>query len=212
MKLLLATLITLTTMSAFSQSAKYAEAMQKNLSKFDSAKSTEDYQALAATFERIGDAEKTEWLPYYYSTIALLTPGWTDAKIDKDANAQKIKSLLDKADPLANDNSDKAELLAVRNMTATQQMLVDPQSRWMTYGQEGAGYLKQAKELDPENPRLAYLEGAGIFGTPEQFGGGKAKAKPVLEKAVALFKAEKPKPMHPQWGQKIAEDMLAQCQ
>ena len=97
-------------------------------------------------------------------------------------------------------------------MTATQQMLVDPQNRWMNFGQERATYLKQAKELDPDNPRLAYLEGAGIFGTPEQFGGGKAKAKPILEKAVSLFKAEQPKPLHPQWGQKIAEDMLAQCQ
>jgi hypothetical protein len=202
----------LTTITGYSQSDKYTEAMKKKLSRLDSVKTTEEYQALAATFERIGDAEKTEWLPYYYSALALLTPGWTDAKIDKDANGAKIKSLMDKADPLTKDNADKAEVLSIRNMTATQQMLVDPQSRWMSYGQEGANYLKQAKDLDPDNPRLAYLEGAGIFGTPEQFGGGKAKAKPVLEKAVSLFKAEKPKPMHPQWGLQIAENMLAQCQ
>ena len=201
----------LLTVTAYSQSEKYTQAMKTNLSKFDSIKSSEEYQALAATFERIGDAEKTEWLPYYYSSLALLTPGWTDTKIDKDANAVKIKSLLDKAEPLTKDNADKAEVLSIRNMTATQQMLVDPQNRWMNYGQEGATYLKQAKDLDPENPRLAYLEGAGIFGTPEQFGGGKAKAKPLLEKAVSLFKAEKPKPLHPSWGLQIAESMLAQC-
>ena len=201
----------LLTVTAYSQSEKYTQAMKTNLSKFDSIKSSEEYQALAATFERIGDAEKTEWLPYYYSSLALLTPGWTDTKIDKDANAVKIKSLLDKAEPLTKDNADKAEVLSIRNMTSTQQMLVDPQNRWMSYGQEGATYLKQAKDLDPENPRLAYLEGAGIFGTPEQFGGGKAKAKPVLEKAVSLFKAEKPKPLHPSWGLQIAESMLAQC-
>ena len=205
-------LLMLSTVTTFGQSDKYVEAMKKNLSQFDSVKSTESYQGLAATFERIGDAEKTEWLPYYYSALALLTPGWSDTKIDKDANATKIKSLMDKAEPLTKDNADKAEVLSIRNMTATQQMLVDPQSRWMSYGQEGANYLKQAKELDPENPRLAYLEGAGIFGTPEQFGGGKTKAKPVLEKAVSLFKAEKPKPMHPQWGLQMAESMLAQCQ
>ena len=204
-------LFMLLTVTAYSQSEKYTQAMKTNLAKFDSIKSSEEYQALAATFERIGDAEKTEWLPYYYSSLALLTPGWTDTKIDKDANAVKIKSLLDKADPLTKDNADKAEVLSIRNMTATQQMLVDPQNRWMNYGQEGATYLKQAKDLDPENPRLAYLEGAGIFGTPEQFGGGKAKAKPVLEKAVSLFKAEKPKPLHPSWGLQIAESMLAQC-
>lgn len=212
MKTLLTGMIALLSLTAFSQSDKYMDAMTKNLARFDSVKTTEDYQALAATFERIGDAEKTEWLPYYYSGLALLTPAWSDPKIDKDANATKVKSLIDKAEPLAKDNHDKAELLAVRNMAATQQMIVDPQNRWMTYGQEGANYLKQAKELDPENPRLAYLEGAGIFGTPEQFGGGKAKAKPVLEKSVELFKAAKPKPLHPQWGQQMAESMLAQCQ
>ena len=212
MKAILTVLITLSSLVALAQSERYMQAMKANLSKFDSVKTTEEYQALAATFERIGDAEKTEWLPYYYSAIALLSPAWADTRVDKDANAQKVKSVVDKAEALTKDNKDKAELLAVKNMTATQQMLVDPPNRWMSYGQEGANYLKQAKELDPENPRLAYLEGAGIFGTPEQFGGGKAKAKPVLEKAVALFKAEKPKPLHPQWGQKIAEDMLAQCQ
>jgi hypothetical protein len=205
-------IFTLLSTTGYAQSDKYMDIMMKNLARFDSVKTTEQYQALAATFERIGDAEKTEWLPYYYSSLALLTPGWTDTKIDKDANATKIKSLLDKAEPLTKENSDKAEILSIRNMTSTQQMLVDPQNRWMIYGQEGAGYLKQAKELDPENPRLAYLEGASLFGTPEQFGGGKAKAKPVLEKAVSLFKSEKAKPLHPQWGQKIAEDMLAQCQ
>jgi hypothetical protein len=212
MNKIFAALLLLATMPALAQSEKYTQAMKTNLAKFDSVKTTEEYQALAATFERIGDAEKTEWLPYYYSGLALLTPGWTDTKVDKDANAEKIKSLLDKADPLTKDNKDKAEVLSLRNMTATQQMLVDPQNRWMTYGQEGGNYLKKAQELDPENPRLAYLEGAGIFGTPEQFGGGKAKAKPVLEKAVSLFKAEKPKPLHPQWGLQIAEGMLAQCQ
>ena len=196
---ILTAFLVLFAIAGHAQSEKYIDAMKKNLARFDSVKSSEEYQALAATFERIGDAEKTEWLPYYYSSLALLTPGWSDAKIDKDANATKIKSMLDKAEPLTKDNADKAEILSIRNMTATQQMLVDPQNRWMSYGQEGAGYLKQAKELDPENPRLAYLEGAGIFGTPEQFGGGKAKAKPVLEKAVSLFKAEKPKPMHPQF-------------
>lgn len=40
------------------QSDKYEAAMKKNLSMFDSAKSTADYQALSAAFERIGEAEK----------------------------------------------------------------------------------------------------------------------------------------------------------
>ena len=186
--------------------------MKTNLDMFDSAKTTADFQGVAAAFERIGDAEKTQWLPYYYAGLALTMPGWTDTKLDKDANSERIKTLCDKADGLAKDNADKAEILAIKNMAATQQMLVDPQSRWSSYGQEGAGYLSKAKQLNPNNPRLYYLEGAGIFGTPEQFGGGKTKAKPVLQKAVELYKADQPKPLYPRWGQKQAEDMLAQCQ
>ena len=195
------------------QSDKYVAAMKKNLALFDSVKTVGEYRALAGAFERIGDAEKTQWLPYYYAGLALSTAGWQEnTKLDKDANAEKIKALCDKADALAADNADKAEILSIRNMAATQQMLVDPQTRWATYGPESDKYLQKAKELNANNPRLYYLEGAGTFGKPEQFGGGKAKAKPILEKAVALYKAEQPKPLYPHWGQKQAEDMLAQCQ
>jgi hypothetical protein len=198
--------------SASAQSDKYVAAMKKNLVLFDSVKTTTEYQSLAAAFERIGDAEKTQWLPYYYAGLALTSPGWQDAKLDKDVNAEKIKALCDKADALAQDNTDKSEILSIRNMAATQQMLVDPQSRWATYGPESDKYLQKAKELNANNPRLYYLEGAGTFGKPEQFGGGKTKAKPILEKAVVLYKAEQPRPLYPHWGQKQAEDMLAQCQ
>jgi hypothetical protein len=212
MKNVLAIVLVLATLTAYAQRDKYITAMNKNLARFDSVKTTEEYQSLAASFERIGDAEKTEWLPYYYSGLALLTPGWQDKKLDKDANAEKIKMICAKADPLTKDNADKAEVLSIRNMAATQQMLVDPQNRWMNYGQEAGAHLKKAKQLDANNPRLAYLEGASVFGTPEQFGGGKANAKPILEKAIVLFKSEQVKPMHPHWGQQQAADMLAQCQ
>jgi hypothetical protein len=212
MKKIFAAIALMVTVSVNAQTDKYVQAMQKNLAQFDVVKTTAEHQALAAAFERIGDAEKTQWLPYYYAALALTTPGWTDTKLDKDANAEKIKALCDKADALIKEDADKAEILSIRNMTASQQMLVDPQSRWATYGQESGSYLQKAKQLSPNNPRLYYLEGANIFGTPEQFGGGKAKAKPLLEKAVALYKTEQPKPLYPHWGQKQAEDMLAQCQ
>ena len=96
-------------------------------------------------------------------------------------------------------------------MAATQQMMVDPQSRWMTYGQESGKALQEGLQLDPNNPRLYYLQGMGIFGTPPVFGGGKEKAKPIFEKALELYKAEKVKPLYPHWGQEQTEQMIAQC-
>ena len=197
---------------ANAQSEKFEPAMKANLSKFDSAKTLADYESIAAAFTRIGDAEKTQWLPYYWAGLALSTAGWVDQKADKDVLAGRINGLCDKADALTTDNADKAEILVLRNMAATQQMLVDPQARYMTYGQQAAGFLQKGITLNAINPRLYYLQGMSLFNTPEQFGGGKAKAKPVLEKAVSLFKTEPVKPLYPQWGDKEAINTLAQCQ
>jgi len=190
------------------QDDRFTAAMKKNLAQFDSMKTTQDYVNLAANFERIGDAEKTQWLPYYYAGLALTTPAWTDQSIDKDKNSEKVKALCDKADAIEKNS----EIQSIRNMAATQQMMVDPQSRWQTYGAEAGQALQKGMQMDPNNPRLYYLQGMSLFNTPEQFGGGKAKAKPVFEKAVELFKAAQPKPLYPRWGQQQAEEKLAECQ
>ena len=191
------------------QSDKYVAAMQKNIPLFATDTTVDQLQALAATFERIGDAEKTQWLPYYYAALAQTWIGWRPEMKDKaDVNAPKINAYLAKAEAIEKN----AETYAVENMSATQQMLVDPQSRYMTNGKDAGEALQKGMTLDPNNPRLYYLQGMSLFGTPPQFGGGKDKAKPFFEKSVALFKAAQPKPLYPTWGQKQAEDMLAKCQ
>lgn len=214
MKKYLFFLLALTTIgtAGFSQSEKYVNAMKNNLALFDSAKTVEDFTKLANNFERIGDAEKNQWLPYYFAGLALSTSGWMPELTDKDANATRINSLCDKAEANTATDADKAEIQAVRNMSATQQMMVDPQTRWMSYGQAASQALQKGMKLDPNNPRLYYLQGMSLFNTPTQFGGGKDKAKPVFEKAVQLYKNQNPKELYPRWGQKQAEDMLAQCQ
>ena len=182
--------------------------MKKNLSLFDSAKTTSQFQAVANTFERIGDAEKTQWLPYYYAGLALSIPGWTDPNIDKDANGTRINTLCDKAEAL----DTNSEIYVLRNMSATQQMMVDPQTRWQTYGTQASKDLQIAIRLNPDNPRIYYLQGQSLFNTPPAFGGGKDKAKPLFEKAVVLFKKDKPKPFWPNWGLDATEAQLAKCQ
>jgi len=170
--------------TSFAQSDKYQKGMQANIALLDSAKTVQDLTSVSAAFERIGDAEKNQWLPYYYAGLALTQIGWIDQKLDKDKNSAQIKALCDKAEAI----SKNAEIYTLRNMAATQQMLVDPQQRWQTSGMEAARALQEGMQLDPNNPRLYYLQGMSVFGTPEQFGGGKAKAKPLFEKAVELYK------------------------
>jgi len=198
--------------AAFSQSEKYTAAMKKNLALFDSAKTAASYTAMANTFERIGDAEKTQWAPYYYAALALSSVGWMPETSDKDANAEKMLAFCTKAEALAPDNAAKSEIETVRNMASTQQMMVNPQARWATYGKAAGEALQKAMTLNANNPRAYYLQGMSLMGTPAAFGGGKDKAKPVFEKAIELYKAEKPATLYPDWGKKQAEEALAQCQ
>ncbi|HLX92524.1 MAG TPA: hypothetical protein VKR32_12625 [Puia sp.] len=193
---------------SYGQSPRYTEAMKKNLDLMDSAKTTADFQNVANAFDRIGEAEKNQWLPFYYAGLALTRIGWMDEKVDKDANAEKVKAECDKAEAIEKN----AEILTIRNMAATQEMLVDPQTRWQNYGMEASADLQKAIQLDPNNPRIYYLQGMSIFNTPEQFGGGKDKAKPIFEKSIELYKKEQSKPLYPNWGRDQAEKMLAQCQ
>jgi hypothetical protein len=208
MKKILLFFALLTGLACQAQSDKYVAAMQKNLTLLDSAKTTDQLQSLAATFERIGDAEKTQWLPYYYAALAQTWIGWNPETKDKDANSQKINAYLAKAEAIEKNS----ETYAVENMSATQQMLVDPQTRWATNGKDASEALEKGLALDPNNPRLYYLQAMSLFNTPTQYGGGKDKAKPLFEKSLTLYKAAQPKPLYPTWGRKQAEDMLAECQ
>ncbi|MBX3238687.1 MAG: hypothetical protein KIT80_07885 [Chitinophagaceae bacterium] len=196
----------LVTGAATAQNDKYVKAMEARLAAMDTTQSTPGLRSLSDAFLRIAEAEKTEWLPYYYSALCLTSMGWIDPKTDMDVNAAKIKELCDKAAAI----EDNGEIYAIRYMAATQQMLVDPQTRWGTYGAEAEAAIKKGAAIDPNNPRLIYLQGSALFNTPEQFGGGKERAKPVLEKALALFNAEDPKQFYPRWGKEMTEQMLQQ--
>jgi hypothetical protein len=208
MKSFLFSLMFFGTLVASAQSDKYVSAMEKTFHLFDSAKTTADFLSVANTFERIGDAEKTQWLPYYYAGLALSTAGWNDPKMDKDANSTRINTLCDKAEAL----DKNSEIYVLRNMSATQQMMVDPQTRWQTYGMQAGKDLEMAVQLNPDNPRIYYLKGESLMNTPVAFGGGKDKAKPMFEKSITLFKTDKPKPLWPNWGRERAEEELAKCQ
>ena len=224
-QLLLAATVVLS-VAAHAQSDKYMDAMKKNLALFDSAKTTADLENVAAGFQRIGDAEKTQWLPYYWQGLVLATMGWkyfpdpkgvTAVKVDNlsqtvDDLASRINAVADKADAIATDNNAKSEILTIRYMALTQQMIVDPQSRYMTYGAQAGQDLQKAIQLNPNNPRAYYLQAMGVYGTPEQYGGGKAPAKPLFQKAVDAGKAEQVQPLYPHWSLDQAVNMLALCQ
>jgi hypothetical protein len=205
--LLVASVLGLSTGNAQS---KYETGMTKAMAQFEAAKTPSELLNASAMFERIADAEKDEWLPYYYAALTNNMASWSDEKADKDKMAEKSIALVEKAELIEGSNA--SELYCVRNMIASSQMMVNPMERWQTYGAEAGKALENAKKADPNNPRSYFLEGQGIFNTPEAFGGGKKNAKPLFEKSVALYEKFVPaSPMHPKWGKEDAAEMLKQC-
>lgn len=189
---------------------KYEAAMARGLEQLKVAKTVEDMLATSAFFERVGNAEKDKWLPYYYAAYANYVTAWMNQKLDKDKVAEKSNDLISKAEALEPNNS---ELFCLRQMTATLQMLVDPMSRWQSYGTQASTAVENAIRADPSNPRPYYLKGRNLMNTPEAFGGGKAVAKKLFERSVELYKNFQPaSPFHPVWGKEEAEKLLAACQ
>ena len=192
------------------QSEKFTKAMTNTIATFDSAKTADDMLASSAAFERIGDAEKTQWLPYYYASLSQVLYAFMKNDMSQaDAYANKADELLKKADALQPKNS---EISCVKSMIATLHMLVNPQNRWQEYGPVIQTELDNAKKQDPANPRPYYLQGQNLRNTPEQFGGGCNTAKPVLEEALKKYESFKPaSAIAPNWGKMQVEKTLATC-
>lgn len=189
---------------------KFETGMSKAFEQFKAAKTAEDMSDAAAFFERIGEAEKDKWLPYYYAAQCTYLTGWMNPKADKDAVGEKALALVVKAENLEKNN---AELYVLRQMIAVQQLTVDPMSRFQTYGAKANEALAQAIQLDPNNPRIYLVDGQYKMNVPDAFGGGKEVGRKLFTKSIELFKTFKPaSEMHPSWGLDQAEKLLAQCQ
>jgi hypothetical protein len=212
--LLLAAVIT---SAVFAQSDKYIKAMEPKVAAIDTAHTPDGLQELANSFERIADAEKTEWTAYYYAALAHAdkglmiastngTAGGLAAKTDPEAD--KAEELLNKAEALTKDNS---EIEIVKKQIATLRLMADPMNRYMVYGPAAQKALEAAKKLNPENPRIYLLEGQDKFYTPEQYGGSKEEAKKLFAQAQAKFEAFKPEnSITPNWGRGQLQYMLSQ--
>lgn len=197
------------TVIGFGQS-KYEAAMGRGLQQMEAAKTAEDMTAASAFFERVGEAEKDKWLAYYYAAYTNYLTGWMNPKADKDKVAEKSKELITKAEAISPNNS---ELYCLRQMTAIQQMTVDPMTRYQSYGTEINTNVAKAKQADPNNPRAYFVDAQYWKNVPEAFGGGKAAAKKLVEKSLELYKTFQPaSPLHPTWGKSDAEKLLAACQ
>ncbi|OWK98461.1 hypothetical protein AP75_06250 [Kaistella haifensis DSM 19056] len=210
MKNLILGILLMIGVKAFSQTA-YEKAMTEKIAIVEQHKTPDEFTALANDFKRIGDKEKTQWLPYYYAAFATIQKGRTlmrEGKTEElDLTAAEAQKYLNLAMEL---NKDNAENLILQKMIHSLKMMVNPQQRFMSEGMLAAEALSKAEKIDAQNPRITLMRAEDTYYTPEQFGGSKSKGLELFQKALDQYTVYQPKTkLDPNWGKSEAEYFLA---
>ncbi|MBW8686581.1 hypothetical protein [Chitinophaga rhizophila] len=197
--------------AAMAQSTQYEGAMTRQVAMLDDSTNFAPDRLLeiANTFERIGAAEKTQWLPFYYASYCYVMSSFMQKDNDKvDDLADKAAVNIEQAEAISPEND---EINCIKSLIATARIRVDPMNRGMKYGMESADLLVKANKINQENPRVYMLQGQSLFYTPEQFGGSKTEAKKKFEVAMQKFSSFKPaSKIAPHWGEGYTRGLLAQ--
>lgn len=197
-------------------SEKFIKAMEPKIALLDSNNDANAWKDLGNAFERIADAEKTQWLPYYYAAFSNVMAGYGSMKpgdfgdnsATLDPYAEKAESLLKKAMELTKDNS---EIWCIKKMISTLRLSANAMARYMTELPIAEEAINKAKQLNPANPRVYLLMAQDKYFTPEQFGGSKTEAKALFEESLKNFETFKPESsIHPNWGRVQASYFLTQ--
>ncbi|WP_288244227.1 hypothetical protein [uncultured Chryseobacterium sp.] len=210
-KYLLTFALSMMSFMAFAQ-ADYEKIMSDKIAKLETTRSTDEFQALANDFERIGKKETKQWLPLYYAAFAYLQKGRMQMQSGKmselSINADIADKYLDQAEAIA--GKDNSEIHLLRKMAYSLRMMENPAERYMTDGMKAMEELKKAETLDPNNPRVALIKAEDTYFTPEQYGGSKEKGLEQFKAALVKFNVFKPKTaLDPNWGKAEAEYFLS---
>jgi hypothetical protein len=207
-------LVVITQSVSRAQNEAFTKQMESAVSRLDNAKLVGDYQKLANDFTRIGAGNRTQWLPHYYAAYCNARIGWMYEKIDPEkiepfitVAAQQIakaKSLIDST----TQKKEMTEIYCVLSMIKRGWVFVNPMTYGMKYGTASKMYLEMAKDLEPENPRVLYLDGWEKYNAPKIWGGDKDKAKELLTLAIQILNGHPSKGIYPRWGKSLCEDIL----
>ncbi len=189
----------------------YREIMLRTLERLNGASGREQFLECVNQFERIARAEKTRWLPYYYGAYALTLMSFDETDgAKRDLLLDRAQEMVERALEIAPDES---EIHALQAFMYPPRILVDPMQRGMVYMEKAFQSLEHAKALNPDNPRIYFLEAINRLNMPPSMGGGPDVAIPLFEKAADLFRTfHHEDPLWPRWGEEVNRAELGKIQ
>jgi hypothetical protein len=202
-------LLTLT-FSTQAQSEKFTEAMTSMILKANTVQTLDETIAMANSFARIAEAEKNQWTAWYYTAFYNLSANF------KETDRGRKKLLIDQARKMIETGlslkPDETEFMVIKVMSYYAEMAMDPMSA-MPLLSEANDLISKAKSINPDNPRIYFIEAQAIYNMPVEFGGGKEKALPVLLVAKEKFDKFVPSDnLVPNWGRELCDSMVISAQ
>lgn len=192
-------------------SDKYTEQMTKNIEVVYSSQSADELQQAVNAFERIGNAEKDKWQPFYYASFGyLMIANAQQDAVKKDGYLDLALAQNEKARLASPDNSEVTAMLGFIHMI---RVTVDPASRGQQYSMLAMQSFGKAIAIDPSNPRALALMAQMQFGTAQFFQQQPTEACATAKKALDLFNTTPASqdPIAPSWGKGMTEKLAAQC-
>ena len=184
--------------------------MQKNIEAVYTAQSIPDIQKAVNAFERIGEAEKIKWEPFYYASFGcVMMANLEKEAATKDTYLDLALKLIEKANVLQPNDS---EITALEGFVHMIRVTVDPASRGQQYSGMAFQSFGKAVAINPENPRALSLLAQMQYGTAQFFGAATTEACSTLARALEKFDTYKSESvLAPQWGKAMAEGLKSKC-
>ena len=189
---------------------KFIETMQKHIQTVYTSQSIEEIQGAVNAFDRIAEAEKTKWEPFYYAAFGnVMMANKENDATKKDTYLDLALNAIEKAKAIVPNES---EVIALEGFIHMIRVTVDPASRGQQYSGMAFQSFGKAVAMNPENPRALSLLAQMQYGTAQFFGSPTTEACATLTKSLEKFESYKSEnPLAPQWGKKMAEGLKSKC-
>lgn len=204
--------IAIIAVSIYSVSAlgNFKKEMKKNLTELREYNDNVDYKMLAANFGEISQQNPKRFEPLYYAAFCHIMESWSIKNPqEKEKVLMVVYTQIEKAKKLKSDND---ELFVLEAFYYQAMILVNPAQNGSKYSAKANILLKDAQEVNIQNPRAEFLLAQNMYYRPAKCGGGKDVALPLFEKADKFFKLQNTSNyLTPQWGNITNTEMIAAC-
>lgn len=206
-KTLILLAVALFTLPVLAQPRKYKKSMEKALEAMDQASAPVEYVKCAASFESIAEDYETMWMPDYYAAFSLVITTFNEQEYARKMEyLNRASGSLERARKI---QPEESEIEALAAFYALAMMAADPETNGPIYLEEFTTKLNKARSLNPENPRVYYMDALLKENLPEFMGGGIEQAKSLYLTADEKFKSfHNDDPMWPHWGEELNREQM----